>query len=50
MFIRYRSTGWRKSHDTDKKIEYLHYDSTKRAHFFTKNRGMFILQIHTNLC
>ncbi len=30
------------------KFEYLHYGSTKRAHFFTKDRGIFTLQIHTD--
>ncbi len=30
------------------KMEYLHYGSTKRAHFFTKDRDMFTLQIYTD--
>jgi uncharacterized hydantoinase/oxoprolinase family protein len=30
------------------KTEYLHYGSTKWAHFFTKDRHMFTLQIYTN--
>ncbi len=48
IFNQTGNTGWPKSHDTGEKIEYLHYGSIKRAHFFTKNRGKFILQIHTN--
>ena len=35
-----------KSHNRKIEIEYLHYGLTKRAHFFTKDRGMFTLQIH----
>ena len=31
------------------KIEYLYYGSAKEAHFFTKDRGMFTLQIHTDM-
>ena len=31
---------WPKSHFTEKKIDYLHYDPTKQAHPFTKARGM----------
>ena len=37
------------------KFEYLYLSSSKRADFFTKDSGMFTLQIHTdkisgNLC
>ena len=41
-------TGWPISKETLKKFEYLHRNCSKWAHFFTKDRGMFILQIHTN--
>jgi hypothetical protein len=48
-------TGWPISKETHKKSEYLDYGSTTRARFFTKDTGMFTLQIHTdkvseNLC
>jgi hypothetical protein len=29
-----------------KKIKYLCYGSSKQAHFFTSNKGMFTLRIH----
>ena len=39
-------TGWAKSHFTGVKIEYLENGSTKHGHFFTKDKGIFTLQIH----
>ncbi len=42
----YENTGWRKSHDTVEKIEYLPYGLTKGADFFINDRGMFKLYIH----
>ncbi len=42
------NTGWAKSNMTKNKIEYLHCSSAKRANFFTKDRAMFTLQIHTD--
>jgi hypothetical protein len=41
-------TEWYKSHFIEKKIECLHYSSSKWADFFTKDRDMFALQIHTD--
>jgi hypothetical protein len=41
-----QNTGWAKSHFTEKKIKYLCYGSSKRAHFFASNKGMFTLHIH----
>jgi hypothetical protein len=41
-------TGWPKSHDTEKKIEYLPYDLSKRANFFINDRGMLELYIHND--
>ncbi len=39
-------TEWRKSHLIDKKIEYLHYSSSKRTDFFVDDRGILKFYIY----
>ncbi len=41
------NTGSPISNATELKIEYLHYGSSIRADFFTSDRGMLTLYIHT---
>lgn len=45
----YNSTGECKSHDTDKKFEYLNYYSNQRADFIVNDRDMFKLHIHKDM-
>ncbi len=47
--IVYIHTGGRKSHFTEKKIEYLHYGSSKWADFFTTDKGVFIVHTHKKI-
>ncbi len=42
-------TGWPIINATELKIEYLHYDSSKGADFFTSDRGMYKLYIHKDM-
>jgi hypothetical protein len=45
LFITW-STGWSKSHDTEKKLNYLPYGLSNGADFFTNNKDVYIGHIH----